>query len=88
MSSIVRDMVLGALFILGLAFFFGIDRELAKKERTTMFESKLAYEGLNIVEFIRKGEYEFRGVEFDYRGVSRIKLPAETVHLETAEEFI
>ncbi len=88
MISIVRDIVLGVLIIVGFIVFFGIDRELAKKERTAMFESKLAHAGLNIVEFIRKGEYEFRGVEFDYGGVPRIKLPTETVSLGTPEEFI
>ena len=88
MISIVRDIVLGVLIIVGLIVLFGIDRELAKKERTGTFESKLAHVGLNIVEFIRKGEYEFRGVEFSYRGVPRIKLPTETVSLGTPEEFI
>ncbi len=56
-------------------------------KKLNTFMLRLEQAGLNVVDFIPKGEGEFRGMELIYRGVPRIKLPIKREHLNL-EEFI
>ncbi len=86
--TIIQGIVLGVPSIAIMIFFIGAMIALPQMETIGEFTFKLAQVGLSVVKFIPDGHSQFRGVRSKYRDVLRMKLPTETVHLHSPEEFI